>query len=444
MPTRKIPRGQRTRKPGAASIPVSLIENLTEHIADRHSTLTDDERLIIACWIIGTYFYEPWDGWFPYLHIASLMPNAGKSTIGKAIRDLAYEPKMIFPTVAAMARFKSAGYHTLIIDEIHHLLTSRNTDREKFYAIANMGNEPGSSEAIAGEMPDDLQMRDMYYPKVWIGIGPGILETALASRGIRIIVMPGNASDQIERERRQSIRPAEIMVPRLRAMLTGLRDSAVISDAIRAGKLSIKTRTLNHGTVIVNRDADNWRILITIADLASDECGKRMREIAYRYENQEPEPTETMADQIDAAIKSVMRAKLLTVSNWAHGREPLPADNFPMTNEDFGWPRPRGGLRGRLPEGTLICNAGSETAELRFKASEFSEICNALPNGPWAKRDVTRAYQDAGRLHAATGRTSIRTPFKSGQGDMTCICISVSNWLWPSEPTVTKSDNPWE
>jgi hypothetical protein len=444
MAATKISASQSERKSNAGKplIPPELIDAITEHIADRHSSLTENERLILAVWIIHTYFYVDC-AITPYLHIASMDSDAGKTAIGYCLRDLCYLPLMELPTVAALSTFKTSGSHTLIIDEIQDMLSDKRGSGviNDFYRLINIGNRPGATWTVSGEKPGERITRDPFFPKVFIGIGPSILREPLAQRSIRIIVRPGTEPEQTERERRQAIRPVAQTAARLQSRLARLSQSKPISAAIRDGMGSPVTRQLNgNNGALFNRDADIWRVMITIADIIGPEYGKRMREIAADYVGSEPVILPTQADACDRLFKAAMRTRRITVTNWAMpGKAPLlGADNFGMTDADFGFPAPRNGTRDKLPGGTLVLNMSELSAELRFKAGEFSEICAGLSGSPSA-RDVKRAYQDAKRLHAVSGRTSIRTRFQSGQGDIACVAIDVTHWIWPDKISIPNS-----
>jgi hypothetical protein len=426
------------RKRSASLISPALIDALMEHIADRHSSLNINEQLIIAIWIIHTYFYADCRI-TPYLHIASLVPDAGKSEIADILNDLCCIAFLDSPTVAALSTFKASGRHTLIMDEIQDLLNDkRGSIIPDLRRLINMGNKPGGHWTVSGDKPGDRDERDMFFPKAFIGIGPDVLNASLATRSIRIIVRPGTEAEQTERERRQRIRPVTATASKLKGALTSLAASEPARDAIRAGMQSPVTRSLNgNDERLCNRPALIWRVLITIADIAGHDYGKTIRDIAREYVDSEPEHLPTRAEHYDSGIKGLMRERKTTVDNWQNpGKAPLNnAVNFGMTDADFGFPDPRNGIRGKLPSASLILNTAEMRAELRFKAAEFGEICAAMPGKP-SKSDVTRAYKDANRLHAGK-QTSFKSMFHSGQGEVYLIGIDVSKWLWPDIEPLT-------
>jgi hypothetical protein len=441
-------RTRNTQSPRVTGNTSKLLDAITEHIADRYSGLTDNEYLILAIWVIHSYFYQE-SSKTVYLHIASLASNAGKTTLAKILADLCYEAQRLLPTVAALGQFHESGKHTLIIDQLDTLISSRNFDVEMLWTLLGSGNEPGTDWRVSGQ-PD----RDMYFPKILVGIGPGILTTAIAERSIRIMARPGTEADQTERERRQAIRPVAETAEMLRYRLSRLAASTDIRSAIRAGSGPVTagtvsaimhTRTLNDGTRLSNRASDIWQVMICIADAMGADYGKRMRDIAAQYSGTEPEYLPSMAEQIDAKLRALMREGKLTAINWASGKEPLGEhqDKYPLSNADFGYPAPRNGQRGRLPVISLKLIAAEHKADLRIKAgSDFKEICTALN---MQSRDVRAAYAEAigktsngARLHVQSGRASIPTPFRQGQGDTSLVVIDISGWLWPATETESK------
>jgi hypothetical protein len=445
--TVKVPAQRVSGKPvthEARAIAPGLLDALITHIGDRYSGLSDHDALIIALWIIHTYFYQDL-GKCAYLHIASLSINAGKSTLGDIITDLSYEADNLYPSATAIAEFRESGKHTLIIDQFDSIIASRNTDLGFLYGIINNGyTERGARQKVSGK-----DARSLFCPKVFIGIGPDILEKAADSRSIRIIVSPGNEADQRERNRRQTLRPVSESVPALRARLTRIR-TAAICKRVTADMLPScdRTQLLNDGSLIINRTQDIWRVLIVMADLFGSECGKRMRDIVAGRNSAEPEYLPTAADMIDARLRALMREGKLTATNWlpsSNGKIQAPLlgqTGYPMTDADFGYPAPRNGQRGRLPEITLWRKPDLRCAQLRIRTgkarSDFNEICTALGMPP---ASVKHAYQDAGRLEMPNGRSSAQRPFRQGQGDVTIIMIDVSCWLWPVTETETAEAN---
>jgi hypothetical protein len=452
MSANRVSHSRADSKPVSRPVPARLLDDIQEHIADRHSTLTDDQRLIIALWIISTAFYQEFRYIF-YLHIAAQDTNAGKTEIANILVDLCYKAMLLDPTVASLSIFRKSGMHTAVIDEIQLLLTARSTDQDAFNRLVNHGTRPG----IAWQVSDKdgingVDNRDIAFPKIFLGTNPGILRQALAERCHQIIVTSGTVADQYERARRQRIRPVRETACRLQAEIARLADSKTIRETIRARAVDIEPMVITDDVTLINRPLDRWQPLIIIADLVSDEYGKRIRSIIAEQEVTEPEYIPSIAESIDSALLKVSRERRLTFVSWyGEHKSPLPPGDFMLSNADLGYPVPRGPVRNRLPKGSMIFNSGTISAEIRFRAKEFAEICAGIG---WKPAEVKQAYKRANRLHAQEGRTSIPLPFIQGQPKTSVIAIDVSRWFWPDAPQgnameksverILINDDPWE
>lgn len=434
-----VPGGSRARKRNLAPvIDEALVTAITEHIADRHSTLTENQRLITALWIIHTYFYRDCNV-IPYLHIASDIPDCGKTEIAHIINDLSYESDIVDPTVSALSTFRNSGRHTIIIDEISQLLNAKGTDKEAFMRLLNHGNRPGVSWEVASkENIGVTDKRDTFFPKVFVGLAPdSVFGDALASRCIRIMVTPGDDLQQAERERRQTIRPVARTAEGLRTRLAALGKMPElhnrVHEAFSNSDIMLESRTLNTDTVLYNRNADIWRPLIRIADMVNETYGKQIREYIFATQHIEPDYVPTVIDKIDNALRAAMRDGRITIASYLDSRKsPLGSASYSMTNADFGWPRRQ--IKGKLPGGSLIINAGKMKAELRFKANEFDSICTGIG---FNTREVIQGYKLANRLHTDSGRSSIKLAMFTNSEQIAVKAIDISQWIWDDAPLGT-------
>lgn len=435
----------------------ALVSATIEHIADRHSTVSDDDRLIIALWIIHTYFYVDIES-TPYLHISSLETGCGKSVIRNVLNDLCYDAQIVFPTVAAMSIFKENDRHTMILDEIQLLIKSKPTDQHALYALLNLGNQPGCNWQVCKiNVPGETDNRDIYFPKALIGLDPGIFHETLSRRSIRIMVTKGTEADQDEREMHQAIRPVRKTASQLKVRLESIAKSRELHARFKELMLNVSTRTLNDNSRIHDAVSDLWRPLIAIADMVDSECGKRIRDIVSERVTSDPEQPITVADAIDSKLREIMGSYRLTIFGWnGKSESPLPPKaSFALANSDLGFPRPRNGIRNKLPEGSLVFNSARKRAELRFISREFVVICDAIGV---PRNEVIYAYRAANRLHAQNDvnrlRSTINEPFISNQPKQTIVAIDVSRWFWPDAPLGTlmekeidrllTTENPWE
>lgn len=442
----------RQSEPGISE---TLVTEITEHIRDRHSTISDDDTLILGLEIIRTYFYmdcpHP-----PYVNIEGTK-NAGKSTLARIIRDLSYMSEIMFPTVAALSVFRNPENmkHTAIIDEIQRLMNARNTDRDSLHALFDLGYDPGNNWKVSAlGRPGETENRDPFFPKFTLGTERNIFDDRTADRMIRITVKTGTITDQYERAYRQKMRPVEITVANLRTCLVTLAANKALHRKIKKLTANQSPIEISDNLILGNRESDVWRSLIIFADLTSKEYGKRIRAIVAERETSEPEYVPTLAEQIDSAFRKMMRDRKLSISSWlGSDKAPLPPGNWLITNENLGWPRPRGPVRDRLPEGSLIFDPRIKSAEIRFRASEFTEVCSGIGYKP---KDVKDAYKFANRLHAQIGRTSMPLSYYQGQKEISIVAIDVSRWFWPDAPQgsamkkwtqralAQDNENPWE
>jgi hypothetical protein len=431
-----------SRKPEPASlrIPPALIDAITEHIADRHSTINSDDQVILALLCIYTHFYMDCPK-IPYFLIAA-PGNSGKGEIKRILRDLCYAAQVVFPTVASLSRFRDSDRHTAIIDEIQRLVKGRNNyDRESLYALFDLGYEPGNiwQVSAAPGMPGSID-RDPFFPKIFLGTDSNIFEERTAERCHVITFTQGTLDQQDARAERQRTRPISISVASLKSRITALFDNPALHAIIKKLAADPSTIYINDNLRIGNREADIWRPLIIIADLTDGKYSNRIREIIARRVDTEPVHIPTKADLIDTELRKIMRSNALTMFNWFKGQKysPLPNGVWPMSNADFGWPRKS--FKGRLPEASLFFDSATMTAQMRFRSTEFSEICAAIG---WKRSEVISAYRLAGRLDAQRDknqtRSTKRTAFISGHGDETLVIIDVSCWLWPHKISIPGS-----
>lgn len=434
----------------------NLVSAVIEHIADRHSTLTENQRLIIALWIIMTYFYQDCKV-IPYLHITSQIPDCGKTEIAHIINDLSYESDIVDPTVSALSTFRNSNRHTIIIDEISQLLNAKSTDKEAFSRLLNHGNRPGVSWEVASkDIMGVTDKRDTFFPKVFVGLAPdSVFGDALASRCIRIMVYPGDDTAQAERERRQAIRPVTRMAEGLHIRLAALGNMpefhTLMREAYSDPIVMLETRTLNTDTVLYNRNADIWRPLIRIADMCSETYGKQIREHILATQHIEPDYVPTAIDAIDNALRAAMRDGRITIANYVDSRKaPLGNASYAISNSDFGWPRRQ--IKGKLPGGSLVIRPDLQKAEIRFKANEFDLVCAGIG---FNKREVIQGYRSATRLHTSEGRSSIRLAMFANTEQMAVTAIDVSPWFWDDPPLgnemhksveriLRNIDDPWK
>jgi hypothetical protein len=218
----------------------------------------------IVLWIAGTHFFE-WSNIFPKLLVTSPEPNCGKSTLMKVMRFLCPNAHLISRAseAALRRRIKQADGQiiTLLLDDAENFVDESHT------SLLNVGfdryggsfsfckrDEQGNFE------PEDF---DVYVPIALGRIGTIKVEST-KSRCIEINLQrakPGELQERFEPDQ-------------IKDLLDEIRNR-LREWALHAGP-SLKGQDPQMPAELVNRDADIWRFLFSIADLA----GGRWPEVA--------------------------------------------------------------------------------------------------------------------------------------------------------------------
>lgn len=419
----------KTRKPVARALPAltaSLLNDISAFVTD-HVTLVNPESDApkIAAWILHAAISRAGD-YCSYLLINADGHDSGKTTLARIIGKILPDAILIAqPTVAALARIQA---DVVIVDQFDTLLKAKGTDRHALEGWLDSGHTRDFINPLSD--PADITAtvnRSAYGPKILCGIGiVNDLPDTVTSR-CHIVRMRPQTLTEATRDRPtpdERDKAASALSKRIASWASA--SMPVIRDSI-AGIRSIK---ISDNLTIFNRECDIWAPLISIAELTSDdEWRKRIITSAESSAVMQDAPI-TTADRMDAQLHNLFHQGRLTARNWITGKAPIPdAFDFPVTNQDLGFPAGRYSNARTLPEGRLIINSRMGKAELRFKAATFDSIAEAMGS---RKREVTSAYRDAGRLHAATGKGSMPLAYQQGQSNVAMIAIDVSTWFWPN------------
>jgi putative DNA primase/helicase len=238
----------------------ALIDRLVHSIRD-YVVLSYDEALGVALWILFAHAHD----WFftsPRLHISSPEKQCGKSTLLRVIGPMV--PRHLGTeniTGAALFRTIEAYRPTLLIDEADTFIN----DSEDTRGILNAGHQKDG--VVIRTVGDDYEPRtfSVWCPIVIAGIGR--IPATLEDRSVQIRLHRRIAGERVKRlrlDRREHL--AEI----------GSKAARWISDheqSIRAGDPDLPD-------ALSDRGRDNWRPLVTIADVINPECGERARAAA--------------------------------------------------------------------------------------------------------------------------------------------------------------------
>jgi putative DNA primase/helicase len=225
-----------------------LLEEISG-LATRHLSLPEHGADSVSLWVALTWLTDK-VRILPLLAITSPEKGCGKTTVLEVLRRVCYRAKStsnISP--AALFRFVEMYQPTLLIDEGDSFLK----DNEELRGILNSGHSRTSAFVIrtAG---DDHEPREFstWCPKAIAAIGK--LPDTIHDRSILLGM------------RRRSIGETVAPIPDEDGLFLILRQKLARWTTDNGTRIAIDRPTLPDG--VANRRADNWRILVAIADAA--------------------------------------------------------------------------------------------------------------------------------------------------------------------------------
>jgi len=224
----------------------------------KHVILNEHQALAVALWVMHAHALECADH-SPRLHVASPAKRCGKSTLLKVIKQLV--PKPISTeniTTAALFRIIELAQPTLLIDEADIFLK----DNEDMRALLNAGHDRGGQ--VIRTVGDDFEPRafSVWGPVIIAGIGQ--IPDTLEDRSITIALRRRKSDEQIERLRNRRTGHLDTLCRRAARWVTDSRTALSDADPALPEKLG-------------DREQDNWRPLIAIANAISVVVGARAR-----------------------------------------------------------------------------------------------------------------------------------------------------------------------
>jgi putative DNA primase/helicase len=249
----------------------ALLRDIIRRIR-RHVICSDDDALVVALWVVFSWVHEDAAVHSPLLLITSAEPESGKTTLLNIISYLA--PRAIASveiSKAALYRSIQLWKPSFLIDEFDTVLSSTDDDKAALRSIINSGHVRGQG-VIRCEGDDKRPERfETFAPKA-IGMIGKKLPPATLGRCISIELKRRLKKDQIDRFAHQDDAELGDLRRRLR------RWSMDNADA-----LSVEVSMPDN---FDNRRADNWRLLLAIADLCSgiEEWGEKARAAAVKVE----------------------------------------------------------------------------------------------------------------------------------------------------------------
>lgn len=261
----------------------ALLRDIIRRIR-RHVICSADDALVIALWIVFSWIHEEVATHSPILLVTSAEPESGKTTLLSIVSYLA--PRAIASVEisgAALYRSIQLWRPSFIVDEFDSVLSGTDDDKQTLRSIINSGHVRGQG-VIRCEGDDKRPERfETFAPKALGMIGKK-LPPATLGRCIIVELQRRLKNEAIDRFAHQDDAELGDLRRRLR------RWSMDSADAL-SGDVS---------TPFDNRRADNWRLLLGIADLCSgvEEWGDKARAAAVKLESS----TDTTSPQVQCVI----------------------------------------------------------------------------------------------------------------------------------------------
>jgi hypothetical protein len=240
-----------------------LLANLAA-IFREYVVMSDYERDICAVWNVHTYLIKHFRI-SPKLSIKSPVKECGKSTLLELLSYTVYRPwgtESI--TAAALFRVIEKWHPTLLIDEVDTFVGGN----EELRGMLNASHRYDG--AVTRTVGDDHEPRrfSVYAPIALSGIG-GLADT-LANRSVSIVLKRRLPNESIK----------QLRIGRM-GHLEELRRRIVRWVADRAERIAAHDPRMPAS--IVNREADNWQVLLAIADEAGGQWPEWARKAAESH-----------------------------------------------------------------------------------------------------------------------------------------------------------------
>jgi hypothetical protein len=268
----------------------SLLRYIVRRIR-RHIVCSFDDALVIALWVVFSWVHEEAAIHSPILLITSAEPESGKTTTLNLASYLA--PRAIASveiSKAALYRAIQLWHPSFIIDEFDSVLAAKDGDKAELRAVINSGHTRGQGviRCITDEHRPELF--STFAPKA-IGMIGRKMPAQTLGRCIIIELRRRTKDETIERfAHKDDVELGELR-RRLRCWAMDNADSLQVEVSM--------PQTFD------NRRADNWRVLLAIADLCSgtEDWGDKARAAATKVEG--ASDTSSIGVRLLADIKRV-------------------------------------------------------------------------------------------------------------------------------------------
>ena len=241
----------------------AILGELVSHLC-RFMHMPEGAAETVACWVAWTYVAAH-SYILPILAIKSPTKGCGKTTLLDVIeRFIARPSRSAATTEAALFRFIEAHHPTLLLDEADVWLKGRDEASKAITAVVNDGHRRGGGVLRCVGDDHETRLFRVDCPKAIAGIGDFMADTT-ADRSIIVTLDKAPPGAALE-----SFRGDRPIAPGLRSDLKRWADdhgetfAAVDPDA----------------APLRNREADNWRPLFGVADLAGGDWPAIVRRAA--------------------------------------------------------------------------------------------------------------------------------------------------------------------
>ena len=230
----------------------------------RYLVLPDGSAEALALWAIHTHALECF-GHSPRMAITSPEKQCGKTTTLDVLGELVARPLPTSnATTAAIFRTIEIAKPTLLIDEADTFLG----ENEELRGVLNSGHRRGGQ--ILRTVGEDHEPRQFatWAPAAIAMIGR--LPDTLEDRSVSIALRRRRPTERVQQFRSDRVQDLKQLARKIARWCDDNRQSLAASDP-------------NTGT-LANRAADNWRPLLSIADLAGGRWPERARAVAEAAE----------------------------------------------------------------------------------------------------------------------------------------------------------------
>ena len=246
----------------AAPAPLQLIN----HILERHLHLTDAQRVAMTLWIAHTFKYHEFSV-TPRLALISPVRGCGKTTALSIIKALSFNAsKLDSITAAVLFRIIDRARACVLLDEVDNLDLLNNP---ALRAVITSGHH--CDGAVSRCLKGEIQEFTTFAPLALAAIGkpPNPLPLPIAHRCVTIHMKRAPSTSE------PLVRFDPKTYPRQKADLeTVYRETFAWAQQCKLETNPPMPAELR------NRPADNWRVLLAIADATSPEWGEAARAAA--------------------------------------------------------------------------------------------------------------------------------------------------------------------